>query len=298
MPHRIPPLRQLFAFEAAARHQSFKKAAEELHVTQAAVSHQVRALEEQLGRQLFHRKTRQVLLTEAAKPLAQRLSGAFEEIASAVEALQERSLDGPLTLSVAPFYGNRMLMPRLARFRAAFPQIRLDIQMMGKVVDLNVDPIDAAIRYGTGDWTGLTVLPLTKDRLGPVAAPRIARDLSLPVAPETLATLPLAINEGAQEDWRNWFRAVDYDNSDDITMIEYSDRARAIDLALSGNGVALADTRLVARDEADGHLVRLHPQVIPSRKNMYLVFAKTDYPDPKVMAFYDWFRAELGDQSS
>ena len=297
MVHRIPPLKQLFAFEAAARHQSFKKAAEELHVTHAAISHQVRALEEQLGRQLFHRKTRQVVLTEAAKPFAQRLSEAFGTIAEAVEAMEHKQLDGRLTLSVAPFYGNRMLMPRLARFRAAFPQIELDIQMTGAVIDLQAGDADAAIRYGTGDWPGLTVLRLSEDRVGPVAAPRFAEQLNLPVTAESLANQPLAINQGAQQDWRDWFAAAGHDGPDPV-MIEYTDRARAVDFALSGNGVALADIHLTARDEADGHLVRLNPLTVPSRKTMHLVFPRTDYPDPKVMAFYDWLREELSAQSS
>lgn len=292
MTQRIPPLKQLHAFEAAARHESFTKAADELHVTQAAVSHQVRALEEHLGQKLFHRKTRQLVLTESARVFAERLGRAFADIAAAADDIAERPMTGTLRLSVAPFFANRMLLPVLHRFHERFPEIKIEPQMNAQVVDLNGPDLDGAIRYGDGNWPGLGAMLLWKDQVCPVAAPSFVDGRALPMDPRDIAALPLAYNLGTQEDWTNWFRRVGVSEDVEPVMIGYPDRARAIDLALSGNGVSIADITLTRNDVRTGHLVRLHPETVPSRKNMYVVFADTAHPDPRLMAFVEWFKQE------
>lgn len=293
MAFRLPPLTQLLAFEAAARHQSFKKAAEELHVTQAAVSHQVRALEEHLGLKLFHRKTRQVALTETAKVFAEGLSNGFALMQASVERIVDQRLSGELKLSVAPFYANRMMLPLLQRFHEAYPDIRIMPEMSAEVVDLRSGTADGAVRYGTGTWPGLVSILLRQDRVGPVAAPQLVQGYDLPMLPEEIARLPLANNLGTQSDWPRWFAELGVHMDAGKQLIEYSDRAKAVDLALSGNGVALADTLLTEADVRNGHLVRLHPATIPSEKSMFVVYAETAYPDPRLLAFAEWYQEQL-----
>jgi LysR family glycine cleavage system transcriptional activator len=152
MPKRLPSMNQLRAFEAAARLGSFKAASEELHVTQAAVSHQIKGLEDDLGRALFHRGTRHVRLLDAATPLARELTRAFEGISSAVEGFRASAFSEPLRLSVAPFFGNRWLMPRLSRFQSLHPEIDIETVLSFDLVDLDTSGFDGAVRYGTGDW--------------------------------------------------------------------------------------------------------------------------------------------------
>lgn len=293
MAFRMPPLKQLHAFEAAARHQSFKKAAQELHVTQAAVSHQVRALEEHLGQRLFHRKTRQLVLTDAARVFAEGLFDGFARIQASVEQIGDRQMSGDLKLSVAPFYANRMLLPLLKRFHEAYPDIRVIPEMSAEVVNLKGDAIDGAVRYGKGKWPGQVPILLRQDQVGPVAAPELVEGISLPMSPQEIALLPLACNVGTPADWPRWFAELDVVSDKGQQMIEYSDRAKAVDLALSGNGVALADTMLTETDVRNGHLVRLHPATVASEKSMYVVYAETAYPDPRLLAFAEWYQNEL-----
>ncbi|AXI55069.1 hypothetical protein C1J05_11730 [Sulfitobacter sp. JL08] len=293
MVFRMPPLKQLHAFEAAARHQSFKKAAEELHVTQAAISHQVRALEDHLGKKLFHRKTRQLVLTDAAREFAEGLFGAFAQMQASVERISSQQMAGSLKLSVAPFYANRMVLPLLRNFHEVYPDIRIMPEMDADVVILKGSDIDGAVRYGDGSWSGLASILLRQDQVGPVAAPELVQEYDLPMSPEEIAKLPLAYNLGTQGDWPRWFAQCNALPDARQQLIEYSDRAKAIDLALSGNGVALADTLLTEADVRNGHLVRLHPETVPSEKSMYVVYAETAYPDPRLIAFAEWYQNEL-----
>jgi len=293
MVRRLPPLKQLYAFEAAARFQSFKDAAEELHVTQAAVSHQVRALEDRLGQKLFHRKTRQLVLTDAAQILAQSLLGAFNEINAAVERIESKRMSGPLRLSVAPFFANRVLLSLLPRFHGKYPEIRVEPKMNAGVVDLKSDDIDGAIRFGDGKWRGVTSLLLKQDQLGPVAAPALVNEHQLPMSPEAIARLPLACYSGGLDDWPHWFSQFGARAQDLPQMIEYADRPTAIDCALSGNGVALADVDMMESEVRVGNLVRLHPASTPAKKSMYMVYVETAYPDPRLLAFADWLQEEL-----
>ncbi len=293
MTRRMPPLKQLHAFEAAARHQSFKLAAEELHVTQAAVSHQVRALEEHMGQQLFVRKTRQVVLTPQAKGFAEALAQAFDTIAEAAHRMEDVPMEGELKLSVAPFFANRLLLPRLARFAEKFPKIAVRPFMSSTYVDPVDEGFDGLIRYGGGTWDGLTALRLYDDCVTPVAAPSYITERTLPMSPEDIARTVMSSNSQNRRDWSNWFAAVGYTPDFEMTVIDYPDRARAIDLAISGGGVALTDLHIIAPDLASGALIQLHPVAVPSEKNMYLAFPETGRPDPRLMAFFDWFRQDL-----
>ena len=290
MVRRLPNLNQLRTLEAAVRRESFKEAAEELFVTQAAVSHQIKALEEDLGITLFHRRTRKVEPTPAARRYAEVLTEVFDRIVGATIELGEEKMEGEIRISCAPFYGNRMLLPRLAGFHRAFPGLQVALEMDSTVVDFGKSNFDAGVRYGTGDWTGLDQVELHPDLLVPVASPELLEGATAPLTPAEIAGLTLGYVTGQEDRWQHWFKTIGYEGIPPETFLRYGNRARVVDLAFSGHGVALADKRLVSGDLATGRLIQLHPHGIPSNEAMYVVYPKTARPDPRVIAFSDWFR--------
>jgi len=293
MAYRLPSLKQLLVFEAAARRESFSDAADELFVTQAAVSHQIKALEADLGQQLFRRQGRGVVPTELARVYATEIGAAFDRIQAATHNLSENPMSGTLKITFAPFYGNRIILPRLSRFHSLFPDIKVEPDMSSTVVDFRKSDIDAGLRYGKGLWPGLEVVPMHQDVLVPVSAPSLVAGRKLPLSPEDIAELMLGYIDGDEEDWDNWFAAAGHKPAKSLNMLGYGNRARVIDLAFSGHGVALADVKLTAADVAAGHLVRLNDTHVEVPRAMYLVYPKTDYPDPRVLAFGDWFKSEI-----
>lgn len=290
MTRRLPNLNQLRAFEAAARRGSFKDAADELHVTHAAVSHQIKALEADLGLQLFHRRTRKVELTDQARDFAARLSAAFSEIAAASEAVTAGGLTGEIRVTMAPYFANRCILPYLGAFHEAHPGLIVSPEMSSGVVDLRGSDCDAAVRYGGGSWSGMTAIQIYEDRVSPVAAPTLAAAEDLPLAPERIARLTLGAVGDTASEWLDWFEAAGCRLNAPPAMVEYSNRARVADMAISGAGVGLLDRHLVAADIRDGRLARLNPLAIRSAKSMYVVFPETGYPDPRVLAFAQWLR--------
>jgi LysR family glycine cleavage system transcriptional activator len=293
MARRLPQLNQLRAFEAAARHLSFKDAADELHVTHAAVSHQIKALEEFLGRKLFHRLTRKVRLTEEANLYAAELTGAFDRIAEATSGFVPVGMKGTLRLSVAPFYGNRWLLPRLHRFHERFPDLRVQPMLEIGLVEFGDNQVDAAIRYGLGNWPGLDQIALHDDKIAPVCAPQLVARKKLPLAAGAISEMPLAATSGQVHDWVNWFGAAGLRCQTVTPAVEYGDRALTLDFAIAGNGVALADIRFAQTDILAGHLVQIHPLTIKRPQGMYLVYLKSPHPDPRVLAFGDWILEEV-----
>ncbi|PQO24146.1 XRE family transcriptional regulator [Rhodobacteraceae bacterium WD3A24] len=295
MGRRIPSLNQLRAFEAAARHLSFKDAAAELCVTQSAVSHQIRALEEDLGQPLFRRGVREVRLTDRAAPLAAALSEAFAKVGAEADRLRDAAMTGRLRISVAPFYGNRWLLPRLDRFRARHPGLTVEPALSFDLVDLAAGGFDAAVRYGCGDWQGLVALPVHRDVVGPVAAPQYVAGRELPLSLEALKGLRLVAAAGWEADWAAWFAAAGDAAAPEpgrLDLMTLESRAFVFDTALSGNGVCLADIRMTAVDEAAGRLVRLHPATAELAQGIHVVHRAGIRPDPRVLAFADWLREE------
>ena len=291
MSNRIPSFRQLRAFEAAVRLGSFKQAAAELFVTQAAVSHQVKALEETLGVNLFVRGTREVRPTDEAVAYAGRLATAFELVSTATADIDRKRMSGRLRISVAPFYGNRWLLPRLDAFRAANPELELEASLSFDLVDFQSSGIDAAVRYGLGDWPGLDAIGIHRDLVGPVCAPQLLAGRTPPIDPEEIARMPLVTTARWKEDWSAWFAAT---GGPPVAgpMTEFDNRAFAFDSALSGNGVFLADIRMTASSEAAGNLVRLHPLTVDRPQGIHLVFPATRIRDPRIEAFGAWMKAE------
>lgn len=297
------PLRHLNglrAFEAAARHLSFKKAARELSVTPAAVGHQVKLLEDFLGVRLFHRLNRALLLTDAGLAALPDLQEGLDKLAAAVEAARAGGPRAVLTVTVAPSLAAKWLIPRLQRFRAAWSDISVRIDTALEELDLVQEAVDLAIRFGAGRYPGLHVERLMGERLLPVCSPALLRGADPLERPEDLRRLTLLHIEGETRDaawpgWVAWLNAAQCSAVDGTAGPRFSQTLMAVQAAVAGQGVALAPLSAVLDDLADGRLLRLFPEVpaSPTGFAWYLVSPPSLAESPKVTAFRDWVTAEV-----
>lgn len=292
MARRLPPLSALRPFEAAARLESFSRAADELHITHGAVSHQVRALEEHLGAPLFARHGKRVALTAAGRVFAERVRGALEEIAQAAESLSTRR-DDRLTVSVLPSFASRWLMPRLIRFMDAHPKIEVNVIATTVLANFAADEVDIAIRFGPGPWPPLVCEKFLEDEYFPVASPRLNRG-KLPKTPREL--LGLGIIREDRDYWKAWFEkaGVPIEEARAARGPIFNDSTYALQAAARGEGIALARRSIVAEDLERGTLKRLFDIAVPSRERYWFVSPKETAETPKVKAFRKWVKAELG----
>jgi LysR family transcriptional regulator, glycine cleavage system transcriptional activator len=252
---RLPPLATLRAFEAAARLLSFKRAAAELHVTPTAISHQVRQLEEAIGGRLFERRTRQVHLTPEGQVLLPVLRDGFDSFARVLEGLSRRQRRMTVTLSATPAFAAKWLVPRIADFRAARPDIDLTILASLEVVDLDSGAADLALRYGDGPYPGLIAAPLTTDRFAPVANPRLGIRKPSDLKSATLIHSDWMRRDPRNPTWRHWLKIAGIEGVDAGAGIRFSDETHAIQAAVAGTGIALHSLLLVAEELATGTLV-------------------------------------------
>lgn len=291
-PRRLPPLGALRAFEAAARLASFKRAADELAVTPTAISHQIRLLEDQLGVRLFERRTRQVALTADAAQLYPVLREGFDAFAAAVAAIAARRARRAITLSATVSFTAKWLVPRVAAFRAAYPDFDLRLHASDDPVDLHAGVADAAIRYGHGPYPGLVCLPLIDDVFAPVCSPRLGVR-----APEDLRAQPLLHVEwrhpaARTPSWRGWCERAGLHGVEVDAGLRYTDDSHAIQAAIAGQGVALLSLALVADDLASGLLVQpFGPTLEGYRHN--LVYPDGGPPGAEVAALRDWLLAQV-----
>lgn len=297
MNRRLPPLNALRAFEAAARHLSFTKAAEELHVTQAAISHQVRALEEFLGVQLFRRQNRAVLLTDAAQLSLPRLREAFDQLAEAVESIRGDNSENLLTVSVTPSFAAKWLVPRLDGFRKARPDLEVRLDASTQLVDFGRDNVDVAIRYGSGRYGGLVSELLMDVEVSPVCSPRLLEGEQPLATPGDLRRHRLlhtdwAAQRGEEPDWRMWLLAAGVRDIDWTKGPQFNDWMLAMQAAIEGQGVVLGRSALVANDIAGGRLVRPFNVSVPGKFAYYLVYPEPAAKRAKVAGFRDWLTAE------
>ena len=290
---RLPPLNALRAFEAAARHLSFSRAAEELHVTHAAISHQVRALEEEAGVALFHRTGRAVELTDAGRALLPVLSQALDQIADGwAQALGEEG--GPLTVSVEPSFAARWLVLRLGKFYRTHPEIELRLLPSSEVIDFERQNVDVGIRYGLGGWTDVIAEKLFEATVYPVCSPLLI-DPRKPIrTPEDLRQYPL-LHEETMGHWLQWLEAAGVKNPKWAARGPlFIEASLALQAAAAGQGVALANDALAMTDLAEGRLVRLFDLEVPDEEAYWLVYPKRSARKPKVQAFRAWIREEAG----
>lgn len=300
MSRRLPPLNSLRAFEAAARHLSFKKAAAELHVTPAAVSQQVRALEDYYGVQLFRRLTRALRLTDAGQAALPPLREGFDKLGEAAERLDGYTDSGVLTVSVPPSFGAKWLVPRLERFRAAHPEYELRIDATDAIVDFDADGVDVALRYGRGVYDRLAAERLMSDVTFPVCSPRLAEaepPLGCPqdLVRHTLLHVRWKLESEYAPNWRMWLRAAGVDGVDAERGPRFSVESMAVQAAIEGHGVALVSGALVADDLKAGRLVRPFAPALTDATafSYYLVYPPANAADPKVEAFRQWILEEV-----
>jgi LysR family glycine cleavage system transcriptional activator len=288
---RLPPLSALRAFEAAARHLSFTRAAGELHVTQTAISHQIRALEELLGVRLFRRLPRGLLLTEEGQTYLPAVRDAFDRIDAATEQLAAVSASGTLTVSVVPSFGAKWLVPRLGRFRAVHPDIDLRISTASHLVDFAREDVDVGIRMGRGNYPGLRVDRLFGETMTPVCAPALLEGSHPLRQPEDLRHHVL-LHEDDYTAWQLWLKLARVESVDAQRGPIFTDGAIVVQAAAEGQGVALARSALAAGDVAAGRLVQPFDVSIPYELAYYLVCLEATAERPKVRRFREWVLAE------
>ena len=287
MARRLPPLNALRAFEAAARHLSFTQAAAELNVTQAAISHQVKALEERLGVTLFHRRGRTLLLSEAGQAYLPPLREAFDQLAAATERLVRRDSSGSLTVSALSSFAVTWLVPRLKRFREREPEIDVRLSASDHLTDFAREDVDVAIRYGRGEWPGLRVDRIMTEDVFPVCAPALIQGAKALRRPADLRHVTL-LHEDMRESWRMWLLAAGVAGVDPERGPGFSHANMAIQAAVDGQGVALGRTPLVAAELAAGRLVKPFAISLPAEFAYYLVCPETTAERHKNAAFRAW----------
>lgn len=317
MSQRLPPLNALKAFEAAARHLSVKKAAVELNVTPAAVSHQIRTLEEYLDVQLFHRYNRALELTDAARACLPKLREGFDCLGQAVERLRTHTSGGMLTVSAAPSFAARWLMPRLHRFIAAHHEIdvRVSARMRrvsvdGKVdvaeratIETWLDDSDVAILYGHGHYPDLDVhrlLPLT---ITPICSPKLLSGEHPLRTPEDLKHHMLLHDDtgdmyDGESFWEVWLEAAGVKGIDAKRGAHFSHAVLAFEAANDAVGVVASMPILAAEELAAGRLVMPFDLKVPLPSAYYLVCEPHAKTRPAVAAFRDWLIAEAAKAST
>lgn len=295
----LPQLNALRAFEAAARHLSFSRAAEELHVSPAAVSHQIRALEDYLGVALFYRTKRSVVLSEAGELLAPGLTRGFGELTRAVEAVAAHDEGGPLVVSAAPTFASTWLVPRLERFRRRHPEVEVRLDASAHIVDFTREAIDVAIRYGAGGYDDVVSERLFAETVSPVCSPALLRGQHPLRTPEDLRHHTLLHQElrGLGElmpCWWMWLLAAGVEDVDASRGPRFNHGNLAVQSAVEGHGVALASDMLVVDHLAAGRLVKPFHLSVTGAGNFafYLVAPERAWRKPRVAAFRQWLLEE------
>ena len=292
MSARLPSLNGLRAFEAAARHLSFTQAAAELNVTQTAISHQIRRLEEELGIRLFIRKNRALALTPKARDYLPGVRAAFNDLRLATDRLLRKDDDHVLTVSTLASLAAKWLLPRLTAFQEAHPGIDVRITTSTALVDFKAGDVDAAIRYGRGNWQGLRADWLMADDFFPVCSPALLNGKRPLKCPEDLRDHVLLHTSTNGDDWQQWLTAAGLPS--DISKphgITFDLILMTVQAAIDGIGVAMGRTSYVQDDIAKGRLVVPFKIALPADAGFYLVSPEGVAEPPKLGAFRQWLIA-------
>ncbi len=296
MSRSLPGTRALRTLESAGRHLNFTRAADELGLTPAAVSYQVKEIEEQLGVVLFHRTSRSIRLTEAGRLLVDASTEALDLLGRA--AAKARRLSRGTTMlkvSADPQFASRWLMGRVERFRAIHPGIELRFDVAYEVRDFDRDDIDVAVRFGTGRYPGLAAHRLFDNVIVPVCSPRLLKSGPPLAVPRDLFNHTLVHIEWSRQgvtwpNWRMWMAAAGIDDFDDSRTVVFGTSGDAVQAAIDGNAVALADFAMVANDLSEGRLIRPFDLGIriPPEFAYFVVYPQASSADPRIVAFRDW----------
>ena len=294
MSDRLPPLTALRAFDAAARHMSFAKAADELSVTPAALSFQIKSLEEHLQAPLFRRLNRAVELSEAGKALAPGAADGFQMLAAAWRSAQRLQDTQTLAVTAGPAFTAKWLAPRLYEFAQEHPEIELRFSASLKMMDFARDAIDVAIRFSTTSDPDHWSLPLAEEWVAPVMTPTLAEAFP---TPESLVDAPLIFDDSIDFlrpkcDWEAWFKAMGIDYAPQHGP-RFSQADHAIDATLAGVGVVLGRRALVVKDVHDGRLALPFKKALKCTARFRFLCPKGTEDRPQIKAFREWMRAEI-----
>jgi LysR family glycine cleavage system transcriptional activator len=297
MRRRLPPLNSLRAFEAVARHSSVTKAADELAVTPAAVSHQIKTIEDHLGIELFRRAKGVLLLSDAGQAILPGIREGFERFAAAIEQIDNLGDSGVLTISVAPSFAAKWLLPRLESFQDKHPEIDVRVGASMALTDFHSDGVDLAIRYGGGKYPELHCERLLAEAVFPVCSPKL---LEGPHRLDSLAALKhqtLLHDDSPDDDpscptWAMWLKAAGVKDIDGARGPKFNQSSLVVEAAALGRGVALAKASLAAADLAEGRLVKPFGTAAPVDFAYYLVCPEAKLALRKVALFRDWLMAQ------
>lgn len=292
MRRKIPSTAALIAFEAAARHQSFTRAAEELALTQSAVCRQIGGLEEFLGLELFRRSRRGVVLTEAGQSYARRIAAQLDAVERDTLSVMGQQGAMSLELAVVPTFGTQWLVPRLRDFQSRHPQITLNLTNRTRPFLFADTDFDAAIYFGDADWSGTEAHFLMPEDLQPVCSPALLSD-GAPLDTEALAGLPLLQQSTRPYAWRQWFDSLGMKVARDMTGPRLELFSMLAQAAEHGMGVALIPPFLIQRELAEGRLVMAHPHAYRSEaRGYYLMIPERKVEAAGLVAFRDWLTEE------
>ena len=295
MTDRLPPLTALRAFEAAARHLSFARAADELNVTPAALSFQIKSLEEHLGHPLFVRLNRAVELTEAGAALAPGASEGFDALANAWRTAKRTVDTNTLTITAGPALTAKWLAPRIFDFARAHPDIELRFSATLRNLDFDHDDVDVAFRFGQRDFPDLYSVPVRKEWITPVMTPEFAEEYD---TPEKLLQAPLIYDDSLDFlqprcDWPIWFKAAGLEFPPEKRGSHFSNADHAIDAAVAGVGIALGRRPIIMKDVMEGRLVTPFDLAVEMDACFRFLCRKGAETRPDVAALRDWFVAEI-----
>ena len=297
MANRLPPLNALRAFEASARQLSFTRAAEELFVTQAAISHQIKALEDNLGIKLFMRKNRSLLLTEEGQSYYLDIKDVFNALHDATERLLARGAKGAITVSLQPSFAIQWLVPRLNTFNLLHPDIDVRIKAVDQPENSLTEDVDLAIYYGRGRWKGIHAEQLHTEYLIPVCSPLLLSGTKPLSLIDDLANHTL-LHDASRRDWKRWFKYVDFKGGNVNHGPIFSHSAMVLQAAIHGQGVALAHSVLAKPDIDSGRLVCPFKEVLISKNSYYIVCREQQLELGKIAAFREWVLQTVADEQT
>jgi LysR family glycine cleavage system transcriptional activator len=292
MARRLPPMNTLRAFEAAGRLLSFTRAAEELHVTQAAISHQIKNLETSIGVRLFRRLNRALLMTEAGQRYLPAVRDALDALGDATNGLTRTDESGVLMISTLPSFAATWLVPRLTKFRTVHPEIDILISASDEIVDLVRDDLDMGIRYGSGTYAGLRSDRLLGEEQFIVCNPRLVNDGLYPLREPDDLRYHTLLHDEAFTDWQRWLGEMGVSGANAARGPTFNHSNVVIEAAIDGQGVALARSAIAAAALADGRLVKPFDISVPLAPAYYVVSPWENAERAKVVIFRDWLLAE------
>ncbi|MCC3861199.1 transcriptional regulator GcvA [Pseudemcibacter aquimaris] len=297
MKRALLPLNALRAFDAAARHLSFKKAAEEISVTPAAISQQIRTLEDYLGVQLFVRDKQVLRLTKPAERALPSLEEAFKNFEITVGIMQESEKDNDLRLTLSPSFASKWLIPRLGRFQEEYPEIAVRVSASMEIINFRNSDFDLAVRYGRGNYPDLYVEELMKEEVYAVCSPDLVTGDDSIKTYEDLKDVTLIHDDSSLEDescpkWDMWLKAVGVTLPENSKRLHFNTTQLALEAAVAGRGVAIAKGTIAKDDVDKGKLVKLFCRAQPVDFAYYIVCPEAKKDIPKIKHFISWLRKE------